>query len=363
MKLANFKVEQWMDDYEMQAKYNLTDTCAMPLSLKELLDMESIDLDLILDYGMITGSDEVKEGILSLYESGNFENVTTCHGCLEANTMIMDTLLEAGDHVITFEPGYQQFMEMPKSIGCQVSILPLHKPNWQPDIEEVREAIQSNTKMVILNNPNNPTGILFNEGFILDLIEECKKSSIYILCDEAYRGFTKQKSISDQYEKGISTGSLSKVFSLAGLRYGWIKANRDVIHQINVRRDYVMISTGPLLDALASIAFKHKDVLIERNRSVIETNKSIIQDWLKKNPSFHLALPEASTVSFLKYDFNLPSEQFAKEVLNQIGVFFVPGSCFGYENYLRLGLGRDPKNFKAGLEQLSLWCKQNIKNN
>ncbi len=360
MKLANFKVEQWMDDYEMQAKYNLTDTCAMPLSLKELLKMESIDLDMVLDYGMITGSNEVKEGILSLYESGSFENITTCHGCLEANTMIIDTLLEAGDHVITFEPGYQQFMEMPKSIGCQVSILPLHQPNWQPDIEEVKQTIQANTKMVLINNPNNPTGILYNEAFLSDLIEECKKQQIYILCDEAYRGFAEQKSISDQYEWGISTGSLSKVFSLAGLRYGWIKAHPEIIRQINVRRDYVMISTGPLLDGLASIALKHKDALIERNRNIIETNKKIIQDWLKENPSFHLALPEASTVSFLKYDFDFPSEEFAKTVLEEIGVFFVPGSCFGYENYLRLGLGRDSKNFKEGLNQLSQWCKTNI---
>ncbi len=361
MKLANFKVEQWMDDYEMQAKYNLTDTCAMPISLKELLEMESIDFDLILDYGMITGSDEVKEGILSLYETGSFENVTTCHGCLEANTMVIDTLLEAGDHVITFEPGYQQFMEMPKSIGCDVSVLPLHLPRWQPDIKDVRNAIQANTKMIILNNPNNPTGVLFDEAFVLELIEECKKRKIYILCDEAYRGFTNQKSISDQYEWGISTGSLSKVFSLAGLRYGWIKANKEIIHQLNVRRDYVMISTGPLLDALASIAFKHKDFFLERNRSYIDTNKKIIQDWLEKNPAFHLEIPEASTVSFLNYDFNYPSEEFAKDCLNQIGVFFVPGACFGYENYLRLGLGREPEGFKEGLEKLSEWCQKNLK--
>ena len=361
MRLADFKVEQWMDDYEMQAKYNLTDTCAMPLSLKELLSYENLDMDMVLDYGMITGSDEVKKGILSFYESGDFENITTCHGCLEANTLVMDTLLESGDHVITFEPGYQQFMDMPKSIGCELTLLPLHKPNWQPNIEEVKKAVQSNTKMIIINNPNNPTGIEFNSSFIRDLIDLCRKKGIYILSDEAYRGFTNQQSMSDLYELGISTSSLSKVCSLAALRYGWIKANEDIIHQINVRRDYVMISTGPLLDALASIALKHKDEIIDKNKQCIEANKKVIQDWLERNPEFHLAIPEATTVSFLQYDFNVPSEKFAKDCLNQTGVFFVPGSCFGFENYLRLGLGRDTDTMKQGLEILSDWCKIYLK--
>ena len=153
MKLADFKVEQWMNDHEMQAKYNLTDTCSKEMSLKELLDLESIDLDMILDYGEITGSQAAKKGILSLYESGNYKQITTCHGCLEANMLEMQTLLEKGDHVITFSPGYQQFMEIPASLGCEVSILPLDA-HWQPSLEAVKDALCANTKMVILNNPN-----------------------------------------------------------------------------------------------------------------------------------------------------------------------------------------------------------------
>ena len=105
------------------------------------------------------------------------------------------------------------------------------------------------------------------------MIEVCKPYGTYILCDGGISWFKSGISISDIYENGISTSSLSKVFSLAGLRLGWIKANEDVIHQINVRRDYSMISTGPLVDKLGWIALKHKDELILRAKNIISTNK------------------------------------------------------------------------------------------
>ena len=99
--------------------------------------------------------------------------------------------------------------------------------------------------MIILNNPSNPTGTEYSNEFLNELIEICEPNDTYIFCDEVYRGLNNEVSISDMYENGISTSSLSKVFSLAGLRLGWIKANEYVIHKINVRRDYSMISTGP----------------------------------------------------------------------------------------------------------------------
>ena len=190
------------------------------------------------------------------------------------------------------------------------------------------------------------------------LIDLCKARKIYILCDEVYRGFSDDKSISDMYEWGISTSSLSKTLSLAGLRYGWIKADESIIHQINVRRDYAMISTGPLMDALATIALQHKTELMAANKARIETNKQTVREWLKDHPHFEVQLPEAATVSFLHFDYPISSVEFAEDCLAETGVFFVPGSCFGYESYLRLGLGQDSEKMKEGLAQLSLWCEK-----
>lgn len=270
MRLPDFKVEQWMNDYENDAVYNLTDTCVKALTLQELLDLESLDFKgLTLDYGQITGDIDLKKAILTLYKHGTVDNVTTAQGCLQVNELVMNTLLEKEDEVITVVPGYQQFVDILRSIGCKVHEIELYESDWQVDIESFEQYINSNTKMIILNNPSNPTGTEYSKQFLMRLIDLCRVNDIYILCDEVYRGLNDELSISDIYEKGISTSSLSKVFSLAGLRLGWVKANEDVIHQINIRRDYSMISTGPLVDKLGLIALKHGDVLIDRAKSII----------------------------------------------------------------------------------------------
>lgn len=361
MKLPDFKVEQWMNEFENDAVYNMTDTCVKALTLQELLNLESLDFDqLTLDYGVITGDTELKREILSLYTTGNIDNITTAQGCLQANELVMHTLLEPFDEVISVVPGYQQFVDVPKSLGCKVHLIELDETNWQTDIECFREKITKNTKMIILNNPSNPTGTEYSKMFLEQLIQLCKPYGVYILCDEVYRGLHDEVSISDIYEKGISTSSLSKIFSLAGLRLGWVKANLDVIHQINVRRDYSMISTGPLVDRLGLIALRHKEELIERAKKIIQMNKQMIQEWLSENPYFSLVMPKGGTVAFLRYGFDVKSESFAKLLLIDNGIFFVPGSCFDKEYHLRLGLAQDPEQTRKGLEELTNWVKEHL---
>ena len=221
-------------------------------------------------------------------ESRHFNDESTS----KANELVMNTLLEKEDEVITVVPGYQQFVDIPRSIGCKVHEIELYESDWQVDIESFEQYINSNTKMIILNNPSNPTGTEYSKQFLMRLIDLCRVNDIYIFCDEVYRGLNDELSISDIYEKGISTSSLSKVFSLAGLRLGWVKANEDVIHQINIRRDYSMISTGPLVDKLGLIALKHRDVLIDRAKSIILKNKAIVTEWLNCNPNFECILPK-----------------------------------------------------------------------
>ena len=213
MRLPDFKVEQWMNDYENDAIYNMTDTCVKFLTLQELLDLEDFDFsNLILDYGQITGDIELKKEILSLYEHGTIDNITTAQGCLQANELVMNTLLEKGDEVICVVPGYQQFVDVPKSIGCKVHLVELDEMDWQVSVEKFRGVLNSSTKMIILNNPSNPTGTQYSRCFLNALIELCKPYNTYILCDEVYRGLNEEVSISDLYENGISTSSLSKIF-------------------------------------------------------------------------------------------------------------------------------------------------------
>ncbi len=362
MKINEFKVEQWMTKYEGYAKYNLTDTCAKSFSLCDLLNLESLNTDeIILDYGEITGDTRLKKEILKLYTSGTVDNITVAQGCSQANDIVIDTLLNPKDHVISFSPGYQQYFELPALLGCEVRIIETKEENnWIPDIDEIKGAIQENTKMIIFNNPNNPTGFYLDDAYFKSLIDICSKKKIYILCDEVYKDWSNpvNHSISDLYELGISTSSLSKYFGLAGLRLGWIKANLNIIEAINIRRDYSIISTGQLIDALAKNALKHADVILKNTNEYIEENKKNLTRWLKTHPKFHVVLPKEGTVCFLGYDYDIPSNLLCERLLFETGVFFVPGICFDMDGYLRFGLAKDPKMIQEGLEVFGVFMQQ-----
>ena len=360
MKLPKFEVEQWMTEHEHEAVCNLTDTCIPALTVPELLALDEAGAfqSVKLDYGAITGDQRVKEEILTLYSTGDTDNITTSQGCLQGNEMVMETLLEPGDHVITFKPGYQAFSDYPRALGCTVTELPLYEDaKWQPSVTDLEEAMQEPTKLIILNDPNNPTGFRFSNLFVTRMIELAEKQGTWILADEVYRD-PRFPSVSDRYEKGISTGSLSKMYSLAGLRFGWIKGPKDLIDTINARRDYSIISTGPLSDTLAGIALSHKGELLERAGGIIRANRNVIEEWLKEEPLCSVNLPEFCTVSFLKYDSPVPSRTLAEDLLKESGVFFVPGACFFQENHLRLSLTADPEDMKKGLSILSKYLHQ-----
>lgn len=361
MKLKDFLVEQWMNDYEGKAAYNMTDTCVEPLSFRALRKMDTEHLldEVILDYGAITGDSMLKKEILSLYRSGSEDNITLMHGCLQANETVMYTLLNRGSRVITFTPGYQQFTQLPASIGCRVTAIPLlEENNWMPDEYALQKSFEKHADMLIINNPNNPTGTLFDEEYLQKLIALCRSHDAYLLSDEVYQGLSDgEVSVSDLYEKGISTASLSKVYSLAGLRLGWIKADKEIIREINIRRDYSIISTGPLADTLALIALRNREQLLQRSKEITGGSRKVLREWLKAEKKASAVMPAAGTTAFLKYDADISDTELALDLLEKEGVFFVPGSCFGKDRHLRLGLTRDGETMKTGLDVLSKYLR------
>ena len=158
MKIDNFKIEEWMNKYEASAKYDLTTTCISPLSINDLPFDKSI-FDVKLGYGDILGSLRLKNAIKSLYENQELENITVTHGAIGANQLVFLSLLEKGDEVVSIVPTYQQHYSIPKSLGCDVKLYFLNEENnWLPNLEDLDKIITSKTKLLCLNNPNNPTG-------------------------------------------------------------------------------------------------------------------------------------------------------------------------------------------------------------
>ena len=145
MKLQRFEVESYMTLHENNCRYNLADTVAKSLTLKELLAYDKKDsledlMNLSLDYGAIEGSHELKKGILSLYQSGDDEEIAICHGGVNANELVLMTLLSTNDHILSFLPTYQQLYSFPESLGVEVDFIHLKEENeWKIDFEELEK--------------------------------------------------------------------------------------------------------------------------------------------------------------------------------------------------------------------------------
>lgn len=371
MFIENFKVEEWFNKYEKDAVYDLADTCVESLDLNELFNIignKDLHLNEImqrkLNYGDIHGSLRLRKAISSLYENQKPENITITHGAIGANQLVIMSLINQGDKVVSIVPTYQQHYSIPKSFGADVNLYFLkEKNNWLPDLEELETLVGTDTKMICMNNPNNPTGAVIPDDMMYKIVEIAKKSNAYVLCDEVYRGLNHEGnpfsvSISDIYEKGISTGSMSKVFSLAGLRLGWIAANDYVISEVNHHREYNTISVGIIDDYFASLAIENKNKIIKRNLERIKIGKEILVNWTKSEPKITMITPCGGTTAFVKYHLPIQSRELCKTLQEETGVMILPGETLELDGYLRIGYANNFEKLKKALSIFSKWLNR-----
>jgi aspartate/methionine/tyrosine aminotransferase len=370
MKIKPFKVELWMNEFEDDAIYNIGETCVHSITLNELLKLSGENaeeymakvLEKRLTYGHIAGAPEFKEGICKLYENMHPGNILTTHGAIGANHLALYTIVEPGDRVISVLPTYQQLYSIPESFGADVQILKLKPKNsFLPDLKELRSLVNNSTRVICINNPNNPSGALMPEEMLMEIVKLAKSVDAYVLCDEVYRGLAQEegysKSIVDIYDKGISVGSMSKVFSLAGLRLGWIAASEGIIAKCFEHRDYNTISCGMLDEIFAGLALKHADKLLQRNKSMVRRNLAILDEWVGKEPRISYVKPKAGTTALIYYDFEIPSRDFCVNLMKRYGVLLTPGSCFELEKCARIGYACSTEILEQGLEKLSEYIK------
>lgn len=373
MKISDFGVEQWMNEYETKAKYNLGETCVSPFSLQTLLKTVGVDetqfasklLNKRLTYGAIEGATELKTAIAQLYRPAPIPaEIITEHGAIGANNLVLNTVVEPGDEVVVVTPTYQQLQSIPEALGATVKLLQLRPANhYLPDIQELKSLVSSRTKLIILNNPDNPSGALMMAKELQPIIEIARSVDAYLLCDEVYRHLTQtdaySPSVIDLYEKGISTSSFSKAFSLAGLRLGWIATHdQGLMKQLLSHRDYATISCGVLDEMVGTLALQHQKEILNRNRQIIRQNLVILEKWVENEPHISWLKPQAGTTTLLHYDFPLASAEFCDRLMKEYQTLLVPGSCFGIERSVRIGYAFESEHLKAGLAQVSAFLKE-----
>lgn len=382
------KYEVWMDEYETTATYNVAETCAASISVNDLLELsenkersrEAIDVtSRKLTYGSIRGTDALRKNLAGLYSaraSGlTSDGVLITNGAIAANFLTLYALVGQGDHVICQYPTYEQLYQVPASLGAEVSLWKMDPANkWKLDVDELKRMTKENTKMIILNNPNNPTGQIIPKPQLEEIIEFAQEKNIIIHSDEVYRPiFHSIQPSSDDfppsainmgYDKVIVTGSFSKAYSLAGIRTGWIASkNKEIIEKIVEVRHYTTISVSQLDEAVAAEAVSDRCVhaLLGRNIQLAKKHLEILSNFIDAhNWACGWVKPVAGTTCFVKFHKMgrlIDDAEFCKRLIDRTGVMLVPGSkCFGggkdFKGHVRIGFVCETEVLKEGLEKM-----------
>ena len=371
-KMRDFGLEVFFSQWEFSAQHHMTASDLESLSLPDLLAMASaedrVDFEsLWLGYTETWGAADLRAEIASTYDTMQAENILCLAGAGEGIYAVAKVLLNADDHVIVPVPNYQSAETVPLSV-CAVSALPLKRSplgcndaEWRIDIQELRRAIRPNTKMISLNFPHNPTGMLMPEDDLLELITICREQGIYIFSDEVYRGVElndddRMPQIADIYEKGISLNVMSKAYGLPGLRVGWIASQSlELLSKVERYKHYLSICNSAPSERLSLIALKARDQILARNRQLIHENVALLEGLFDDFPGLvEFRRPMGGCVAFPKYTGSGTGEQFCRKLIEESGVLLLPSSIYASElsevpqDHFRIGVGRDSV-FKAGL--------------
>lgn len=364
VRIVPFEMERMQSTWENQVEINLSESGVHPLTVGELLD-EGADrtrlLDLALGYPQTNGTVPLRSAIASLYAGATIDHVHVTNGGSEANFCSTWSLLEPGDDVVMMAPNYMQTWGLARAFAGTVREWPLRERDgrWRPDIDELRALLTPRTRLLLICNPNNPTGACFDAPTLDAICREAGRHGTWVLSDEIYRGAelagAETPSIWSRYDRAIVTSGLSKAYGLPGLRIGWVVGPTPFVANTWAYHDYTSIAPGAINDRLAALALspERRSLILQRTRGILNANLPALAGWLAERPDlFSFAPPEAGAIVYARYHRPINSTMLTTRLRKEQGVLIVPGDHFGMDGYIRLGFGGPAHELLEGLSRL-----------
>ena len=363
-----FTMERFQSLYENEVDFNLSDSGVHPLTINDLLNKEEIQhfLNMEIGYGYSQGDPKLRENISTWYQNKNEVNILVTNGSAEANFLTAWSLVNPRDEVILMLPNYMQVPGLAKIIGADIKYIYLKEENnWHLDLNELKSLLTSQTKLISICNPSNPTGAVMSDEEMKELADLAQQFDVYVHSDEVYRGSEldghETKSFNEFYDKTIISCGLSKSFSHPGLRIGWLVADAALIAELWAHKDYSSICASVLSQEIAKKIMEPetRKKILSRSATMLSSNLQLFQDWLDSHPGlFSFVPPKAGGMAFVGYQMNINSTELAHKLRTDQSVLIVPGDCYGMDKYLRFGIGSPSDYLSQGLNLVSECIQQ-----
>jgi aspartate/methionine/tyrosine aminotransferase len=357
-RLPDFRLETFFSCWEFNARFNLAASDAESITVGELLAMADAESravwdELRLGYTETFGAPALRREIASTYEHISPEDVLCFAGAEEGIYCAMTAMLEPGDHAIVVVPNYQSLQELPLAL-CDVNGIALDEANgWALDVDAVHAALRPNTRLIVVNFPHNPTGRIIPRADFVALAELAAANDIVFFSDEVYRGLerdpaTRLPQAADLSPSAMSLGVMSKAYGLAGLRIGWIACrDRAVLSRMERVKHYLSICNSAPSEALALIALRSRDRILERTRGIVAANIEMLNVFFEEwRNLFEWYVPDGGCTGYPRYLGDDGVEEFCRAAVEEAGVLLLPGSVYASplaptaSNRFRIGFGR-----------------------
>lgn len=343
--------EQFLHANRTGFESSVVHSLAQPPCLGDFLN--ELDPELKLDWSMesFQGLQSLREKVV---ESWGYtpvcdpDNVLITAGTAEANFLAISNLVGPGDEMIVDVPGWPQPLILGEAIGAEVKKLVRNEESgWMFDFDQLEELITSKTKLIFICNPNNPTGHLLDEFDLKRVAELADRVGAYVLTDEVYRAMEWENistpRIASIYERGISTGSVSKVLGLQGLRTGWmITQDSKLLFDSMVLREDTSEIMNIMGEAIANIALSEDrfNQSINKSRLEAEKNLNLIDYFVQQEPALSWVKPKAGLIGFCRLNLNINADEVCERLLAPpYRTFVMPGSAYDFPQYIRVGAG------------------------
>src|SRR5580765_1926018 len=363
MRLEPFAMERMQSTYENRVDFNLSESGVHPLRLSELVDDDAARealLDETLRYTQTNGSEALRSLVAGAYRGATEDHVQITNGGAEANYLALWRLVEPGDEVVVMTPNYMQTWGLAQAFGARTVGWPLVPPadesGWRVDVDALATLVNPRTKLIVVCNPNNPTGARFDASDLDRIASVAQRHGSWILSDEIYRGAEldgrETSTMWGRSERVIVTGGLSKAYGLPGLRLGWAVGPPSTIAAFWEYHDYTTIAPGALSDALARRALEpsRRSRILARTRRILNQNLPIMRSWLDSHDQlFTYCPPAAGAIVYVRYHRPINSTELVTRLRTEQSVLVVPGDHFGMDGYLRFGFGDEPSYLQSAL--------------
>lgn len=291
---------------------------------------------------------------------GEDEIIVTC-GATEAIFTALFGIVESGDEVIIPTPAFVLYEQIVRLLGGIPVFLDISKTDFQINYDDLNSLVNSNTKAIIINSPNNPTGTVLNKKSLETVYNCVKERDIFVLCDDVYCNiFYGEKPLKsfvqfdDIKEKILAVSGFSKTYAMTGWRLGWLMAEKNIKERLSLLHQYTVTSTPSLFQRSAQTALDFE------NTEMLEVYRKRREYVMKRLDLMDLYYPSCDGAFYVFPNiekFSLPSDEFCRRMISEVGLAATPGSCFGCEGHIRISYCYDDETLKKGLDRLEKFIK------